>query len=189
MIPYGRKYKVKMEGYRWKFVECSFCECKYLYRMKRKVEGEGASLLWLDNTGAKKRAGDRANDELDYKLRNEIDSVSCPECGMYQKDMIKKIKIDEWESVGCWSFFLGVIGVVIVLIGNSNLDTAPVWLRYFLMIALIVLWLWLEIKMAINAIRLKPNSNAQERIGQVYSEKYPVLRLSEWEEIYGDIRQ
>lgn len=182
MIPYGRKYKTKMVGYRWKFVECSFCGCKYLYKMKREAEGEGGSVLWLDNAGAKGRAINQANEVLNSKLSKEIDAVSCPDCGMYQKDMVSQLKREKWSLVGCGSIVFGVIGGIIVLIGNNNLATASVWLKYSLLIILIGLWLWVVIKMAIDASKYKPNDDAQKRIGQASSDL--VLRLSEWEAIY-----
>jgi hypothetical protein len=150
--------------------------------MKREASGEAASWLWLNNNGASYKSTVIANDKLNAKLQGEIDSISCPDCGKYQEEMVRKLKRDAWIDVLRVAISFGLIGGILILIGSCLSSSFPAWLQSILLIALFSFWVWAVAKMAIRASKLNPNANAHRRKGRTYSEKYPVLRVSELEE-------
>src|SRR5216110_1925556 len=102
-IPIGQKYTCTVSGRVVKNVTCVHCNCQYVYVMKREVSGEGTSLLWADNSGAKQRAAESANEMLAKKLEKDCDYVGCPDCGNYQPNMIRKKRIRRfWAVFGPW---------------------------------------------------------------------------------------
>ena len=52
-IPIGQNFTCTVTGKVVKNVICIRCNCEYVYIMQREVSGEGTSLLWADNQGAK----------------------------------------------------------------------------------------------------------------------------------------
>jgi len=182
-VPVGNKYTATMTGSAWKPVTCSYCGCQYVYQIKRQATGKATSWLWLNNNGATNKARESATGILNDKLRNEIDAISCPDCGMYQENMVNKFKNDAWSDVVRVAISFGVIGVVLVIIGSCLFTTLPSWLQSTLLVALVGFWVWAVLRMAIRAYNLKPNANAHKRKGRTFSEKYPALRLSELESL------
>lgn len=179
-ISVGTKYTATMTGSAMKHVICSHCGCKFVYQIKRQATGEATSWLWLNNMGASYNAQASATDTLNNKLQNEIDAVSCPDCGMYQKDMVRKLKNDAWNEVVRVAFSFGVIGIVLFIIGYCLFTAIPIpnWLHSMLLVGIVGFWIWAVLRMAIRAYNLKPNANAHKRKGSTPSEKYPVFRLS-----------
>jgi len=182
-VPVGNKYKATMTGAALKPINCSYCGCQFVYQIKRQATGESTSWLWLNNSGASYKARESATDKLNDKLRNEIDAVSCPDCGMYQESMVSKLKSDAWKEVVRVAISFGVIGVVLVIIGACLHITLPSWLQSTLLVAVVGFWVWAVLRMATRAYNLKPNANAHKRKGRTFSEKYQALRLSELESL------
>jgi len=182
-IPVGNKYTATVTGSAMKHVICSHCGCEFVCQLKRQAAGEATSWLWLNNNGASYNARASATDALNNKLQNEIDAVPCPNCGMYQENMVRKLKNDAWNEVVRVAFSFGVIGVILVLIGLCLFSTLPSWLQSTLLVAIVGFWVWAVLRMTIRAYNLKPNVNAHKRKGRAFSEKYPVLRISEAKQI------
>src|SRR5438128_2002064 len=102
-IPIGQNFTCTVTGKVVKNVICIRCNCEYVYIMQREVSGEGTSLLWADNQGAKERAAASAQETLSKKLKNDCDYVGCPDCGNYQPNMIRKKRIRRfWAVFGPW---------------------------------------------------------------------------------------
>jgi hypothetical protein len=77
----------------------------YVYQIERSALGQGSSVLFLDNEGAARRAQERAEQQMAYKLKTEIDAVPCPKCGWYQKPMVDLVRRQyrRWMKVlGVW---------------------------------------------------------------------------------------
>lgn len=91
-IPYGRVYTATAKGSVLKEVECENCEATFAYRLERTVTGQGYSLLWLDNRGAENRSSKQAEAQLTSKLSRDIDTVACPHCGWFQKNMCEVLR-------------------------------------------------------------------------------------------------
>jgi hypothetical protein len=87
MVIRFKVHTVASTGSTLKIVNCEYCRKQYLYRVKRTVHGEGNSLLYGDEDGAKLRAIRHAQEELDTALKTAIDVVPCPGCGWIQEDM------------------------------------------------------------------------------------------------------
>ncbi|MGE3805454.1 MAG: hypothetical protein AB7K24_12335, partial [Gemmataceae bacterium] len=69
-------------------VNCANCAIEYGYVLRRQASGEGTSLLFLDNTGAQRRASDAAQLKLAQELEKGVAFVPCPRCGWCQPDMV-----------------------------------------------------------------------------------------------------
>jgi hypothetical protein len=108
-IPYAMKYTVTLSGTKLKGVHCESCHTEYVYQMKRTVKGSGTSLLFLDNQGARGRAGQDAENNLRGKLDREIEVVPCPICGWVQATMVPKLRRDH----RAWLRALGIVLLVI----------------------------------------------------------------------------
>jgi hypothetical protein len=170
-----------MSGSTIKQVTCSYCGCQFVYRMKREANGEATSWLWLDNNGASAKSSEKANENLYSKLQDEIDTISCPDCGKYQDDMAKKLYREAWSKVLRVAISFGVIGIIVICIGSWISSYLPNWLQTSLLLAIIGFWIWAVLKMAIQAYNFDANANAQERKGRSTSVNGSVLRLSEFE--------
>ena len=67
-IPIGQKVTVTATGSTTKSVSCEKCKSLYCYEVTRKSSADGASLFWLDNKGAAKRAEEGAAENLAAEL-------------------------------------------------------------------------------------------------------------------------
>jgi hypothetical protein len=189
-VPVGNKYTTTLTGSAIKHVTCSYCGCQFVYQMKREASGEATSLLWLNNNGASYKSTKIANDKLNSILQEEIDARSCPDCGMYQENMVHKLKGKAWRKAGKVALSYGIIGSILVLLGSCWLTTAaPDWPKYPLLCVMVGLWFLVTLPKIVRAYRLDPNARANKRIGRVYSERYPVLRRIEFENIQRQQRQ
>jgi hypothetical protein len=92
LIPYAMRYSTRLGAQVPKLVTCEECGLEYVYLMKRTAEGEGTSLLFVDNAGAQNRAAQEAHEALIYKLQTSCDAVPCPACGHYQEHMIPRAR-------------------------------------------------------------------------------------------------
>ncbi len=87
----------------WKEHICACCACKYRYLFRRKKAGQGTS---------PERAVANAEKAVVRALANEIDVQPCPDCGLYQPDMVAVRR-----SHGHWLiFFLSIVPVALVII-------------------------------------------------------------------------
>ncbi len=89
-IPYAMDYTVTVSGALIKKVHCKQCQTEYFYVLKRTAQGTGTSLLFIDKEGAQSRASSRATAELRMKLERGVELVPCPNCGLYQDNMIPR---------------------------------------------------------------------------------------------------
>ncbi len=87
-IPLGERYEATLHGSTWKMVQCVKCGEEYVYRMERSAAATGVNVLWLDSEGAIDRARKKAKEKLKRTLDAECDPVPCPQCDMYQPDMV-----------------------------------------------------------------------------------------------------
>jgi hypothetical protein len=91
-IPIGKKYTATVTGSVMKGVVCEQCKLEYVYTLTRQAQGEGTSLLGLNDGGAERRASDAANTVLKKILDRAQDPVPCPGCGWYQESMIAIVR-------------------------------------------------------------------------------------------------
>jgi hypothetical protein len=91
-VPIGKKYTATVTGSMMKAVVCEQCRLEYVYRLTRQAQGEGTSLLGLNDGGAERRAMDAANIVLKKILDRAQDPVPCPGCGWYQEAMIAIVR-------------------------------------------------------------------------------------------------
>ncbi len=116
MIPiYWRNVNVTVQGSVLKTVHCMNCSIDYVYQLKRRGVGTGASLYGLNNEGALDRAKDAAEANLNTLLDRDFDAVPCPICGWYQEFMIPKVRHTKWQWIVPAEIALGLVGIVLLL--------------------------------------------------------------------------
>jgi len=176
-IPVGQKYTATMKDERWVPFKCDFCGCKYYYKVKLEASGSADSILWLNNKVAKSKAQERAILEMSRNYREAInESIHCPDCGKYSKNMINKVKRDRSKIFGLYTFFflffLGV-GFLPQVFSYSKL------LGYFIIFVFIVILLFIVVQIS----KIDPNKNSEKRKGKSFSKNYPVLQSHEYQKI------
>jgi hypothetical protein len=113
MIPIvWREYSCTTSGVAVKCVECENCRTVYVYQMRRRVEGTGASVYFLDNEGAQNRARIEAEAALQTTLEGDCDAVPCLNCGTYQRHMVQKLKNERYS----WLPWIVVIAPFVTLL-------------------------------------------------------------------------
>lgn len=152
-IPVGMKYTSKVRGSTLKPVNCTGCGALFVYRMTREAEGTGSSVLFLDNDGAKQRASEEATAAVRQKLRDEADNIPCPRCGVYQPEMVVRLKSKHHG-------YLRVMGIIAIIAGALGAFCGSLTFLSVCAagVGLLVLRGWL-------ARRHEPNANAAARIG------------------------
>lgn len=182
-IPIGITYTATVTRAIWKPVLCEYCGCQFVYHLQRTASGSATSYLWLNNQGASDKANDKAEDLIERKLAKEFNIISCPDCGCFQRHMIKELRSSAWT----WAFFVSVFfclaGVISDSIGYSLLVNQDWWTQLIFSVSLTGLCCLPIIIMIVRAIFLNPNSSAKKRKGRLYSEDYKVIRLTEIQDI------
>ncbi len=132
LIPYGMTYTSTVRAQIPMLVYCEGCGLEYVYVMTRTAQGQGSSLLFLNNEGARGQASDVARKELMHKLRTHFDAVPCPACGQYQEHMIPRVRQQHrrWMVMaGIYALLLsilaGLVGMIALAIGSSSRDSGP----------------------------------------------------------------
>jgi hypothetical protein len=131
-----------------------------------RIAGSATNVLWLNKQGAINNAENSANQNLENYLKNAVREYSCPDCGFYQTEMIRRMKNNIWQK----GIVFGVLAFVVVIALTSS-SSAP--LLYALVSGLAVGFISLG-----KLINFDPNSDAQARKNKKFSETYPVLRKS-----------
>jgi hypothetical protein len=75
----GTTYTQTVEVSVWKEHKCACCRTTYRYLFKRTMKGEG---------GTPEVAARNAERNVEKTLEKEVDQRPCPECGLYQPDMV-----------------------------------------------------------------------------------------------------
>ncbi len=182
-IPIGEKITKVVSGSIWKPLICDYCNCKYFYKITREGIGKGASLLWLDNKGAESRAEETAINDLEKKLLSEIDDISCPNCGMYSEESVKRLKDKALNSTK--NACIKVFSVVCVIIASLFLIFPSINIRIKISITFVLLgmWGWGTMRNFASIKQYNPNINANERRNRPFSSEYPVLQIDEYNDL------
>src|SRR5262245_17209672 len=101
----GTTYTQTIEFSVWKEHSCACCGTVYRYMFKRSMKGEG---------GTPEIAAQNAENAVQAALENEVDMRACPECGLFQPDMIGSRRgKHHW-----WAFWAGVpiYGLLFILV-------------------------------------------------------------------------
>jgi hypothetical protein len=112
-------------------VSCENCGTGYVYIVDREASRSGTSFLFLDNAGAKERATEHAELELDSVLSKEIDPVPCPNCGWFQTHMLAKARKKHlgWMATSATVLFCVALLCVLVILLNIEgpRQVIPTW--------------------------------------------------------------
>jgi hypothetical protein len=91
-IPYALTYTTTLRGRTPKLVRCEQCSFEYVYLLEMTVAGEGTSLFFVDNEGARQRSAAQAESALQQNLDQGCEVVPCPGCGLVQQHMLPRAK-------------------------------------------------------------------------------------------------
>jgi hypothetical protein len=180
-IPIGQTYTATVRASTYKPVKCESCSAHYIYKMERQAEGQGNSLLFLDNDGAKQRASDEAEQKVRQKLKDEFDTVPCPKCGCYQEAMAQVVRGRRFAFLR----WLGIAAIVVGgIVGLLEVEEAGpfgafVWAPG---IAMIAFRRWESTR------RFDPNAKAHERAGWA-APNVALLSKEQYSELVETIRQ
>ncbi len=134
LIPVGTKYSCSLSGWMWKNVVCESCQSEYRYKAVEVVTGVADDFLWVDKSGAKKRAEEQAHNKLERRLARAIEPVPCPNCGWYQKNMTALFKRKRLIWMWCYGPLIAIVVWIIRLWPQSSV-WIPDWSPNTLFIA------------------------------------------------------
>jgi hypothetical protein len=119
----GGRFTTEVSGSRWKRTRCEGCGNEYVYLMSRNGKGSGSSPYFLDNVGAQSESRMSAAEDLSSSLSHDFDIVACPDCGLYQSYMLRRLKWRTWS----WALVLGLCMVGASLIIAAARPADPPW--------------------------------------------------------------
>src|SRR5262249_30888431 len=88
----GTNHVATAHGNFWKFVSCERCRQPYAYLMQLEAIGDEHDLFYLDSERGAARAQIEAEKNLARKGQKCVLPVPCPNCGSYQKEMVRLLK-------------------------------------------------------------------------------------------------
>lgn len=112
MIYFGKTFTAKVSGSVWKEVKCEACQCEYVYRLTRTGRGSGSAPYYIGEASASDRAQRGAVKDLQKKLERGCDAVACPECGVYQTNMVRMLRRRRWG----WLHVCGWVAVALAVL-------------------------------------------------------------------------
>lgn len=127
-IPIGQQSTATVKGRTYKVCCCETCRLEFVYTVERTGVGSGSSLLFLDNAGARNRAGARANQNLEKALQQAVDAVACPQCGWFQAEMIAAEKSKRLSRCLWVGLPLGLILLLFGFAASANFLYIAGWL-------------------------------------------------------------
>jgi hypothetical protein len=92
MIFFWKTYTATVTGSTNKHVVCETCDRGFDYVVTEQGKGHSDSWFCLDNQGAERRASNRAVQDCERRLTRAMYILPCPNCGWYQRVMVKRGK-------------------------------------------------------------------------------------------------
>jgi hypothetical protein len=110
-IFFGRHYKATAQANTTRSVRCENCGANFSYPYFARGVGRDGSPYFLDNQGAATRAAAQAKKRLKQEVTDGTSMVPCPQCGWYQKKMVREMRLSRPLSISCgvWLALLGLI--------------------------------------------------------------------------------
>jgi hypothetical protein len=103
-IPAGTRFKVPILGRTRKLVRCKHCATDYSYIMERESAGFAERSSYRDDNQASMVAAQSAVEQIRRILARDLDLVSCPKCGCYQRNMLRRMR---------WRIFIWPLAIAI----------------------------------------------------------------------------
>lgn len=91
-IPVALTFTTTLSGRLPKLVQCVKCGFEYVYLLESTVAGEGTSVLFVDNEGARQRSMAAAEAQLQQELEHGCEVVPCQACGLVQPHMVPRAR-------------------------------------------------------------------------------------------------
>jgi hypothetical protein len=150
-IPIGIRHNVVAKGRTVRVIQCENCRQPYGIVLDLEASGSDIDLLFLDSAGSKARAAADAQEKLAAQAHNLVVAVPCPQCGLYQADMVMQMKNDAFVNP------LQIIGATIALVSLIPLafPMSGIWIITMLGEFLA---LWLLIRGYLLSFRYDPNT-------------------------------
>lgn len=91
MIYFGESITADAQGQAWRGQTCEHCGQQYFYRVGFTATGSAQNPYYLD-PDSQQRAEREAEALLEQALRREVVPVPCPNCTLYQRDMLPAVR-------------------------------------------------------------------------------------------------
>jgi len=92
IIPTGSVYTARVSGSKVRRIVCDQCGASYRFEVSAEgIEGTGENPFWLMKDAAQREAVNDAYRTLERYLDGLVCTEHCPECGAFQKDMLREI--------------------------------------------------------------------------------------------------
>ena len=121
------EFYASLQGSAVKHTKCEFCGKQYVYVMRRIGQGKVEAHVQTDRQyGLELARNDAVGDSL-LKMRRSCDTVPCPKCGKFQRQMIRQERL---RRLG-WSFlaWLGLGPTVLVASMFIRRPWEPGWVE------------------------------------------------------------
>lgn len=102
--------------------KCEHCGVRYVYPMRRSASAERSAHWGIGMNRAKRLAQEEAEAILQEVFRHDFDPVPCPECGLYQERMVRRLlkeKYGRLQTVGNAFVIWGFLAAVGAFCGGS----------------------------------------------------------------------
>jgi hypothetical protein len=118
---FGRHHKATVQANTGRSVRCENCGANFSYQYSATGVGRDGSAYFMDNEGAATRAATQAKKRLKQELTYGTSMVPCPQCGWFQKKMVREMRLSRPLSISCgvWLALLGLIFLVVASISFS----------------------------------------------------------------------
>lgn len=183
ILYFGNRHTARVGGQSTRRVDCVRCGCQFEYPVEIYGVGTAHSPFFAFEREARRKALERAEDDLDRRLDTEVVPLPCPECGDYQPDMIDVLRrrrakypfrLQRWMLIAYLSITCLAIGTIVGMVVTPNFKSTPLVGGFFLLIPWALVSFLLVPVFLIQGIRRKlynPNSNVDSERRTCYARK------------------
>jgi len=91
-VVHRKSHSARAAGAIWRTVKCVGCGCEFLYRMQRDAKATKFDVAMMSDDEMTMATSSEAWALLAHRLHAECDAVPCPDCGIYQPDMVAMLR-------------------------------------------------------------------------------------------------
>ena len=161
--------KADLSAETWKELTCANCGQVFVYHLGRVASARATRLIGTDAEPAMNAAARRAADRAEAILASATDPVPCPQCGMYQDDMVRALRRPKGRILLILGVFVLLLSAIIGYAAPLFDTTLPDFPRSMLRAPWIfgpLAGLWLIVLGLFRRMTFDPNADAHTRIGK-----------------------
>lgn len=183
ILYFGNQHSARVAGPSTRRVDCVRCGCHFEYPVEVVGVGMAHSPFFAFEREARRKALERAEDDLARRLDTEVVPLACPECGDYQPDMIELLRrrrakypfaLRSWMMVVYLIITCLAVGTVVGMVLTPNFTTTPLVAGFFLLIPWALVSFLLVPVFLVQGLRRKlynPNAAPDSKRRAAYARK------------------